>query len=730
MALNSPYVRAQKTARPTLERLEAREMLDAAGLYRSIDGTGNNLAHPDWGSTDEQLLRKAPAAYADGIDDPRGSNDATLPSPREISNALVAHPADPLPADRNLTAYIYVWGQFLDHDLDLTGAADPTEPFNVPVPADDDLFDPNHTSDQVIPLNRSIYDTTTGKIVIDPKTHKPTIVPRQQLNQITSWIDGSMIYGSDTTRAAAIRATNPDGSLGAKLAVTTSPEGDMPPLNTAGFPNANDAHRTADANLFLAGDVRANENIELTAMQTLFIREHNRQVDLVKAGNPGISDEDAYQKARAIVIAEIQSITYNEWLPALLGSGALASYRGYNANVNPDIANEFSTAAFRLHTLINDDVEFFGNDGRPLSFSYTDDYGQNIDIDGEVQLLDAFFNPTLFKYSGPDGILKYAASTLMEEMDNRLVDSLRNFLFGQPGQGGLDLASLNIQRGRDHGLADYNTARAAYGLPRVTSFSQITSDPAVQQTLRQLYGSVNKIDLWVGAMAEDHVRGSSAGPLAQRIMADQFQRLRDGDRFWFERTFSGAQLNQLEHTTLADIIERNTGVAGLQDNVFVLRAEVNGQVFLDGNGDGSRNLREPGVPFVPLQLLNPDGDVVATTITGFDGRYRFRQFNETGDYQVRVALPSLFIVTTDNPQDFLIPAGDTVISGVNFGIRVASNSSAAISPSSTPTTTASTAPTDPALLCDPDAGLTSATIRRYWDSLGGSTKDPLADDCT
>src|SRR5207249_8740239 len=120
------------------------------------------------------------------------------------------------------------------------------------------------------------------------------------------------------------------------------------------------------------------------------------------------------------------------------------------------------------------------------------------------------------------------------EVDNTIVNSVRNFLFGEPGQGGFDLASLNIQRGRDHGLPDYNTVRAAYGLRRVTAFSQITSNVDVQNKLRSLYGNVNNIDLWVGALAEDHVAGSSTGPLIRAALKDQFTRLRDGDRFWYQ----------------------------------------------------------------------------------------------------------------------------------------------------------------------------------------------------
>ena len=168
-----------------------------------------------------------------------------------------------------------------------------------------------------------------------------------------------MIYGSDKATANSLR-TFVKGQL-----KTTA--GNLLPTDSAGN--------------FLAGDIRANENIELTSMQTLFMREHNRIAAQLARENPTWTDEQIYQQARARVGAEIQVITYKEFLPALLGQGALTAYRGYNANVDPSIANEFSTAAFRLHTLINDDVEFFGNDGRAVR--------------DEVELAEAFFNPGL-----------------------------------------------------------------------------------------------------------------------------------------------------------------------------------------------------------------------------------------------------------------------------------------------------------------------------------------------
>src|SRR5207248_9031712 len=102
-----------------------------------------------------------------------------------------------------------------------------------------------------------------------------------------------------------------------------------------------------------------------------------------------------------------------------------------------------------------------------------------------LSLAQAFFNPAQVVQTGIDPILKYLSSDNAQEVDNKIVPELQNFLFGPPGAGGFDLAALNIQRGRDHGLADYNTTRRAYGLPAVTSFAQITSNTTDQAQLQQ-----------------------------------------------------------------------------------------------------------------------------------------------------------------------------------------------------------------------------------------------------
>ena len=462
---------------------------------RSVDGIGNNLNHPEWGSTDEALLRIAEADYGDGISLPGG---AARPSAREISNVLSAVEDEGTKSERGLSAFLYVWGQFIDHDIDLTHSQDDGEWFDIAVPEGDPFFDPNGTGDVVIPLTRSEFDETTGTSVDNP---------RQQTSSITAYLDGSQVYGSDQATADSLRTFE-----GGRL--TISDDG-LLPLDESGQ--------------VIAGDIRASENISLTSIQTLFVREHNRLANKIASDDPNLTDEQIYQQARAIVIAEIQSITYNEFLPALLGERAISRYKGYDSTVNPTIANEFSTAAFRFgHSTLNDDIEFFDNDGRALR--------------EEIELKDAFFNSLLLEETGIDSILKYDASSQAQEIDLEVVDSLRNFLFGPPGAGGLDLVSMNIQRGRDHGLNDYNTTRVAYGLNPVESFAEITSNVDLQEKLESLYGEVDNIDLWVGLMAEDHVRGASVGELTQTIIADQFERVRDGDRFYYENLLEGQEL--------------------------------------------------------------------------------------------------------------------------------------------------------------------------------------------
>ncbi len=536
-----------------VEALEPRVLL-AADPFRSFDGTDNNRKNADWGSAGTQLLRLTTVEYADGVSEPAGGLDgAGRPNPREISNLVVAQSGDIL-NDRQLTSFVFQWGQFLDHDMGLTEDARPAEGFSIPVPADDPVLNPAFP----IPLLRSRFDTSTGTDVGNP---------RQQINQISAYIDGSNVYGSDDTKAQGLRAGYGGLLLTSDGTQNLGAAGDLLPYNyqfEGEFLENATPPPHAPQDLFIAGDIRANEQPGLTSLHTLFVREHNYQARrLAEQWMPGVDESDIrgaadtqiYQLARQIVAAEIQSITYNEFLPALLGPDQLASYSGYDKDVNAGIANIFSGALYRVgHTMLPDELLRLAEDGTPLP-------------DGPVALGDAFFDPTLITQYGIEPYLKGLAVQNIQEIDVNVVDGVRNLLFDPPAQ--FDLAATNLQRGRDHGLPDYNQAMQDFGLPPIGSFYDVTSNPELAELLSQAYdGDLNNIDVWLGGVAGDHIPGGSVGRLIQTVLVDQFTRLRDGDRFYFENAFHGRALNELLNTRFSDIVVRNTSLSDLQSDVF------------------------------------------------------------------------------------------------------------------------------------------------------------------
>lgn len=500
---------------------------------RSIDGSGYAIG----GAAETPLLRIAPADYPGDGSGEEIYVEPALPNPRTISNVVVAQ-TDLPPNARGLSDMIWAWGQFLDHDLDLTFTSAASGTADIPIPDPDDPLGP-----APIFFNRSEYADGTGT----PGN------PRQQINSITAFIDASNVYGSDAIRAAALRT---DEGLGARLKTSA---GNLLPFNLDGLPNA----PTPSPAFFLAGDVRANEQVGLTALHTLFVREHNRLADRIAQVYPHADDEQVYQLARKIVGAEMQIITYNEFLPALLGPYApsLSDYAGWDVDIDPSIASEFSTALFRVgHTMLSPHLLL------------ADRKGVIVDV---LPLRNAFFHPG-YLAADPrrvEFLLAGFTRQSAQEIDSFIVDDVRNFLFGPPGAGGLDLASLNIQRGRDHGLPRYSALRAAYGLAPAGGFTDISSDPAVAHALAFVYASPGEVDPWVGALSEDHLPGASVGELIAAGLIDQFTRLRDGDPFFYlnDPDLAHARIRNiidLQELRLCQVIRWNTAISKLPNNVF------------------------------------------------------------------------------------------------------------------------------------------------------------------
>ncbi len=665
---NQPIVNrgAVRSRRCQLEVLALEERaLPSATLY-SVDGTGNNLGTPSLGSAGTDLVRISPTAYADGISAPSLPNNA---SARVISDLLNNQAAANTTEDistvdkNNLSDFGYAWGQFLDHDLDLT-TTNAKELLTI-------LADPNDTS--------QMGDETFARSTSDPATGTSTGNPRQQVNAVTSFLDLSQVYGSSVVIADALRTHS--GGL-----MKTSPGNMLPYDNSAYFTAtqlaainmANDSHMVATASLFVTGDVRGNENVELTALQTLFVRNHNKIATALRTEHPGWTDEQLYQEARKLNIAEYQQITYNNYLPDLLGQGAISRYTGYKPNVDPAIATEFSTVGFRFgHSLLSAGIERHGNNG--LDVLPGDKAGAGIDLATD------FFDPNVLNPAGVvdpftghtstdiDPILKGDADGISQADDLMAISDIRNLLFANSGvpNNGTDLMARDVERARDDGIGSYNQVRAAYGLPQLTSFAQITSDVTVQNELKAAYGSVNNIDPFEGGLAEAHVPGSDMGPLFTRILVDQFTRLRDGDRlFYLNQTFNQDELRIMQQgNTLAKVIEANTHVTNLQSDVFLFKASISGTVTL--HSVGARQPQHLGLPGLVVQLKDDSGNIVATTLTDLIGHYAFNQQNGvsgTGTYTIALLVPAGFTALTTTSATVAVSAGGSNANGINFSL--------------------------------------------------------------
>ncbi len=516
---------------------------DIDSEYRSIDGSGNNLAKPGMNAIFANLRRITEVTYDDGI----SAMPSGRPNPRTISENLHAQGSVSVPSVGNASDLIWQFAQLLDHDIGLTEGVNANSFEPVTVPEGDSFFD----AGTELPLFRAIFNSSTGT---------GTDNPRQQENEITGWIDASFVYGSDETRAAALRTLDGTGKL-------KTSAGELMPFNVDGLPNANSTREPTE--LFLAGDIRSNEQPGLAAIHTIFVREHNRLVNILAAQNPDWDGEELYQKARALVGGMTQRIVYNEFVPLLIGKNTLSPYQGYNPLVDASMINEFSHAAYRVgHTMLSPTILRLDSEGNEIP-------------EGHLPLMSGFFNiETITLQGGIDPILRGLANQVSQNVDLLMVDDVRNLLFGNVEMG-MDLAVLNIQRGRDHGLGTLNDVRKALGLKPYIRYGQITSDRKIRRALRKTYGRGNarNLDLFTGVLAEDIVPGALVGETQVALFKLQFEALRDGDRFYWKNQFKGKKNRQyrrmIRSTTLSKLITRNTNIKRREigRNAFVVGDE-------------------------------------------------------------------------------------------------------------------------------------------------------------
>ncbi|XP_058988779.1 thyroid peroxidase isoform X2 [Mustela lutreola] len=559
-----------------------------ADKYRLITGACNNRDHPRWGASNTALARWLPPAYEDGISQPRGWNPHflysgfPLPPVREVTRQVIQVPNEAVTEDEQYSDLLAAWGQYIDHDIAFTpqstskaafgGGADcqltcenqnPCFPIQLPSNAS------GSASISCLPFYRSSAACGTGMQGAF-FGNLSSANPRQQMNGLTSFLDASTVYGSSPALEKQLRNwTSAEGLLRVNTRHRDAGRAYLPFAQLTTCAPEPGPHGTTAAPCFLAGDSRASEVPALTALHTLWLREHNRLASALKALNAHWSAHTAYQEARKVVGALHQIITMRDYVPKVLGPEAfqkhVGPYKGYDPAVDPTVSNVFSTAAFRFgHATVHPLV-------RRLDADYQEPPGLP-----PLRLQDAFFRPwRLLKEGGLDPLVRgLLARPAKRQVPEQLMnEELTERLFVLGSSDGLDLASINLQRGRDHGLPGYNAWREFCGLPRLQTRADLHAtfaNASIAGRIMDLYGHPDNIDVWLGGLAETFLPQARTGPLFACLIGRQMKALRDGDRFWWESSgvFTEAQRRALARHSLSRVLCDNTGLPRVPADAF------------------------------------------------------------------------------------------------------------------------------------------------------------------
>ncbi|XP_050407076.1 dual oxidase 2 [Patella vulgata] len=519
-----------------------------------FDGYFNNEQRPEIGSVGRHLRRNITTKYADYTYYPSGSE---RPNPRGTSN-IVFKGVGRSHSHHRRSALFAFFGQLVMREVtDTDDISCPVEVINTPVPRCDPDFDPNCRGDQVMPYERVAYDKKTGQ---SPNN------PRKQINKASSFIDGGFVYGTNTVRSSFLR------SPGSGKLYCEDIWGRFPKLNDVELPYstfpAADQKMKDQSKFWRLGDSHIYENPALLSLGLVFFRYHNYKADQIMTNEPRLSNNEIFDKSRRWVIASLQKIILYDWLPLLLNE-PIQPYTGYKPSVESEVTDLFDAAAIHyIFTLIPSAIH-----QRTKKCEYMSHHKIR-------RLCNTYWDSQDILYQRPDGleeILMGLTSQLAEKEDHILVEDLRSKYYGPLFYSRHDAATLTIMKGRDYGLPDYNTALQSMGLEPIKTWEEI--NPTLNQSfiddIKMLHnGHLDRIDIYTGGMLETTSDGP--GPLFRLILLDQFLRLRDGDRFWFENKdngiFTDDEIDEIYNITLNDIIIHTTDIEeiDLQDDAFTV----------------------------------------------------------------------------------------------------------------------------------------------------------------
>lgn len=503
-----------------------------------FDGFGNNEQDPSRGAADTPRVRRVPsgAAFLDAQGIPLNEENSGLPSARRVVEDLFRYPvAAPLEEERRCEVMI-TFGMLIS--IDLMGKADNTsEPFDIPCDGNlnDVLFCPatgqrycsaNETAS--IAAFRSQHELVSG-----PGFDTPV---RATINKRTSFLDMEFIYGRDKESSDKIRTFE-----AGQLDLVDTGSGLLP----------------RDPTLRAEFDITPGAY----ALIVVFMRFHNYVAKYTMEENPDFTEEEVFQSSRNYVIGTYQKIIAINYVSGLLGT-TLGPYGGYDPNIDPSVDEFFAAVSYRYaHTeqpnlvrLV--DKDYVGTSADPL---FLRDVFDGAGSNSPSSLVEKVAG-------GIENVVRGMTTTPLKPYDSYFVDDLNIWT---------DTSVLDIQRPRDAGIPLYNNARRQMGLEPVGSIEELVtgeaSDPPqalpyrnndpsesseLVTILQNLYGNdIENVDAAVGALFENPADSTIGifGPLFTMSFTDQFNRVRLGDRFWYENVFTEKERSEM--LTLTEIIK-------------------------------------------------------------------------------------------------------------------------------------------------------------------------------
>ncbi|CAL1537663.1 unnamed protein product [Lymnaea stagnalis] len=561
----------------------------------STDGFKNNLNQATWGIAGSNLLRVSPQAYSDGAYEMAG---VTRPNPLEISLKVHSRPDGAASGYSRNALQAYYAQLVLDEIAQTYMSTCPPEYENMNLPSGHPLRQ-STTNPQV--FLRSLYDQSTGYT---------SAGPRQQINLVSSFMDGGIIYGSTNVWTTLLRSYK-EGKL---LADSDDVKSSFPVHNNVKLPVFNapiprDHVMKPVDRLFRIGNAKGHENPFLLALQVVWFRWHNVIADGI-ARTSNYTDEEIFHLTKRKVVGTFQKVAFKEWLPAFLNGNSkvssadysyISNYTQYDSRTQPGITQEFLAAMEFRNTITPSAVWALGDNCNKSETKGRGPHGEERTVQS-FRLCNNFWDSQEIVKTSFNEIIRGMIYTRGKREDGHFVKDFTESFYGPFEYSRTDLVATQIQRFRDHGLNGLNAIRKAYGLKSLDNWDRLGG---ANGTINKLYGgqAPDDVDLITGGLLDSFNIGGISD-LFMEILKEQFIRVRDTDRFWYEndKVFSIQEIREIESTTFKMILKETTNITD---------TDIPDQVFLCSSGNGCACQNPPSMD----NTSSPDVDVCSPLST-------------------------------------------------------------------------------------------------------------------